>query len=237
MATVVWFFLGRLDRDRLKERLATICLRGASRDEIAACTARFVARVMKRGLRAGALAALEQHRSAGDRLVLLSASPDLYVPTLAERLGFHDCICTQLHWDGSRLSGHFGSANRRGEEKARLGTSHARDRARWHSRIREQRLGPAAPGAGRSSDARQRLGTNPATCRRTRDRVRRLALSPPGVSGDGFARVARNDAGDTDVQHCLKRLQKRWTCSGRAISGGSRRTTLRLYSVNATRVA
>ena len=120
MATVVWFFLGRLDRDRLKERLATICLRGASRDEIAACTARFVARVMKRGLRAGALAALEQHRSAGDRLVLLSASPDLYVPTLAERLGFHDCICTQLHWDGSRLSGHFASANRRGEEKARL---------------------------------------------------------------------------------------------------------------------
>jgi phosphatidylglycerophosphatase C len=120
MATVVWYFLGRMNRDRLKERLTTICLRGASRDEIAACTARLISRVMKRGLRAAAVAALERHRSAGDRLVLLSASPDLYVQTLSERLGFHECICTQIQWNGSRLVGSFATANRRGEEKARL---------------------------------------------------------------------------------------------------------------------
>jgi len=119
-ATVVWFFLGRMSRDRLKERLSMICLGGASRDELASCTARFVSRVLRKGMRAGALAALEKHRSAGDRLVLLSASPDLYVPALASSLGFHECLCTELQWNGARLSGRFATANRRGEEKARL---------------------------------------------------------------------------------------------------------------------
>lgn len=118
--SVALFLLGRLDRDQLKERITNSCLAGASRDEIEACTARFVSWVMKNRLRASAVATVEEHRAAGDRLILLSASPDLYVPVLAGQMGFHECICTELRWDASRLSGRFATANRRGEEKARI---------------------------------------------------------------------------------------------------------------------
>jgi phosphatidylglycerophosphatase C len=117
---VVLFLCGQLDRDRFKERLIRVCLGGASREEIARCTARFVESVMRGGLRPAAVQAIEQHRAAGDHLVLLSASPDLYVPALATQLGFDECICTELGWNGSVLSGQFVTANRRGEEKVRV---------------------------------------------------------------------------------------------------------------------
>jgi phosphatidylglycerophosphatase C len=60
------------------------------------------------------------HRARGDRLLLMSASVDLYVPRIAQALGFDEVICTQVRWrsDG-RLDGRLASANCRGEEKRR----------------------------------------------------------------------------------------------------------------------
>jgi phosphatidylglycerophosphatase C len=116
----VSFLCGRMDRDRFKERLVRIVLGGATREELATCTARFVERIMRNGLRPAAMKVVEQHRAAGDHLVLLSASPDVYVTALAARLGFQECICTELEWSDGRLTGRFVSPNRRGEEKVRV---------------------------------------------------------------------------------------------------------------------
>jgi phosphoserine phosphatase len=53
-------------------------------------------------------------------LVLLSASPDLYVPVIAKALGFDQCVCSEVRWrSDDRLEGTLRSANRRGPEKAR----------------------------------------------------------------------------------------------------------------------
>jgi len=76
------------------------------------------------------LAVVEAHRAAGDHLVLLSASPDLYVPLIGRLLGFERTMCTEVQWQGDRLDGHLKTANRRGEEKQRCVT--------W---LREQYLG------------------------------------------------------------------------------------------------
>ncbi len=114
------FVLGRVDRDRLKERVVAACFEGATREEVTRCTEVFVESLCRTGLRTDARAALEQHRERGDRLVLLSASVDLYVEAIASRLGFAECICTGTTWDGGRLSGRFSTANRRGDEKARV---------------------------------------------------------------------------------------------------------------------
>jgi HAD superfamily phosphoserine phosphatase-like hydrolase len=65
------------------------------------------------------LAAIARHRAAGDRLVLLSASVDLYVPEIARRLGFDEAICTEVAWRDGRLDGALATANRRGAEKRR----------------------------------------------------------------------------------------------------------------------
>ena len=114
------FAVGKLDRDRCKERIICVCLGSATREELDAHTERFVTKVLARGMSPRALAVLESHRAACARLVLLSASPDVYVRALATRLGFDECLCTELRWGSERLIGTFTTANRRGEEKARL---------------------------------------------------------------------------------------------------------------------
>src|SRR3984893_14016559 len=64
-----------------------------------------------------AVAGVEAHRATGDHLVLMSASPDLYVPLIGRLLGFERTVCTELEWQGDRLDGGLKTANRRGEEK------------------------------------------------------------------------------------------------------------------------
>jgi phosphatidylglycerophosphatase C len=72
-----------------------------------------------REYRSAALAVLETHRAAGDHLVLLSASPDLYVPRIGRSLGFEHVLCTEIQWREDRLAGTLVGANCRGEEKLR----------------------------------------------------------------------------------------------------------------------
>jgi phosphatidylglycerophosphatase C len=105
------------DRGVLKESLIRYVAGGLQRREVATLVDAFLDRLWPRGLRPGALAEIERHRAAGDRLVLLSASPNLYVPRIGERLGFGEVICTEVRWDGDRLHGYLETPNRHGPEK------------------------------------------------------------------------------------------------------------------------
>ena len=107
------------DRGRLKADLVRAAMGGASRSEVAAWTAAFVAGLGDAELCPGALIQVSRHAAAGDRLVLLSASVDLYVPDIGRRFGFHETICTAVAWHDERLDGGLASANRRGAEKRR----------------------------------------------------------------------------------------------------------------------
>ena len=113
------FALGHADHGALKSAAIRAALGGSTRSEIEAWTREFVPRLLARGMRADALAALEAHRRAGDLLVLLSASPDLYVPAIGRALGFAQTVCTGVAWDGERLTGGLTTPNQRGPEKAR----------------------------------------------------------------------------------------------------------------------
>ncbi len=81
-------------------------------------TETFVAGLLARGLWPRGLDTIERHRAAGDRLVLVSASPDLYVEPLAAALGFELALCTRLAVgpDG-RLTGEFDGENCYGPAK------------------------------------------------------------------------------------------------------------------------
>jgi phosphatidylglycerophosphatase C len=108
------------DRGRLKSQAIRAVLGGLRRPAVEAWARQFVALIEPRHrLRPDGLATLERHRQAGDRLVLLSASPDLYVPLIGKTLHFDHTICTELRWDADRLHGALVTENRRGEEKVR----------------------------------------------------------------------------------------------------------------------
>jgi HAD superfamily hydrolase (TIGR01490 family) len=113
-----FYALGR-DRGRRKSDLIRAGKSGATREEVRDWTDAFVAALDDRTLNPGALVAIARHLAAGDRLVLLSASVDLYVPAIGLRFGFAEAICTGIAWSGGFLDGALTTPNRRGAEKLR----------------------------------------------------------------------------------------------------------------------
>lgn len=117
--TLVLFVLRLRDHGDVKSAFIRSTLRGQTRSTLQTWTAEFVPAILKDGVFADALSAIERHRNEGARLVLMSASTDLYVPAFGTALGFDEVICTGVQWDGDRLDGHLTTPNRRGTEKTR----------------------------------------------------------------------------------------------------------------------
>ena len=108
------------DHGDLKSALIRAVLGGVERSDIAAWNASYLPVLLRDGLFAQALEAIAHHRSAGHRLILMSASVDFYVPDIGKALGFDETLCTRVRWSGTRLDGALASTNCRGEEKKRL---------------------------------------------------------------------------------------------------------------------
>jgi phosphatidylglycerophosphatase C len=118
-ATLMYYWRDR-DRGALKSSVIRMLMQGEQRATLDAWAQTFVAGLKSRQrFRPIALAVLETHRAAGDHLILLSASPDLYVPLIGQLLGFERTLCTELQWRGDRLDGRLKTPNRRGAEKLR----------------------------------------------------------------------------------------------------------------------
>lgn len=113
------FVTGLVDRGQLKAALMKAALGGSTRKVMDAWTAEYVTEFLAHGAFADALTAIAAHREKGDTLVLMSASPDLYVPEIGRRLGFSETICTGVRWRGEQLNGALTTANRQGAEKTR----------------------------------------------------------------------------------------------------------------------
>jgi phosphatidylglycerophosphatase C len=111
-------YVAHQDRGALKARVIRMVMGGDSRASVEAWAESFVGSLQSRHtFRPAALAALAAHRACGDHLVLLSASPDLYVPRIGRLLGFERTLCTEVLWRGDRLDGGLKTPNRHGEEK------------------------------------------------------------------------------------------------------------------------
>lgn len=111
------YLAGGRDRGELKASVIRYLLGGLDRAAIDSWADEFCRDVLPGLLNPGALPVIEQHRAEGRHLVLLSASVDLYVPRIAEGLGFHSTLCTELTWQEGRLESRLATPNRRGEEK------------------------------------------------------------------------------------------------------------------------
>ncbi len=114
---VVLFAMGYLNNSRLKELFLSSVLGGVGADEVQKWTNTFLDDLIPREFRNDGLETLERHRRAGDRLVLLSASPDCYVAELGARLSFDEVICTRVEWNERRLTGKLAGPNMRGAAK------------------------------------------------------------------------------------------------------------------------
>jgi phosphatidylglycerophosphatase C len=119
LGPLLLFVIGRRDHGQLKSAFIRSVLGGQTRSRIEGWTAQLVPRLLRQGVFADALSTITRHKQGGARLVLMSASIDLYVPAIGAALGFDEVICTGVRWNGDRLDGHLTTPNRRGAEKTR----------------------------------------------------------------------------------------------------------------------
>jgi phosphatidylglycerophosphatase C len=110
--------LGRSPRDEAKEALLSRLLSGADARQVSESGQAFGERLVSRRLRPAMRHRLDWHRRAGHQVVIVSASPALYVEAAGRRLGVDAVLATELEVgaDG-RLTGKLSGANVRGDEK------------------------------------------------------------------------------------------------------------------------
>jgi HAD superfamily hydrolase (TIGR01490 family) len=106
--------------DHAKERLFGTLLIGRDVDEVLDESRTFALAHLERRGRAKVLDRLAWHKGEGHDVVVVSASPQLYVDVIAEALGAQGAIGTRLAVDPlNQLTGSFLGRNCRGSEKMR----------------------------------------------------------------------------------------------------------------------
>jgi HAD superfamily hydrolase (TIGR01490 family) len=79
---------------------------------------RYAREVIPTLLRPNALERLQWHRDRGDRIVVVSASLDVYLTPWCDERGY-DLLCTRLETRNGRLTGQYAGPDCAGDEKAR----------------------------------------------------------------------------------------------------------------------
>jgi phosphatidylglycerophosphatase C len=115
--------MGRADRDAVKDALLVRLLAGHPADALAEAGATYAEFLRESSrLRPDTLARARDHLERGHRVVIVSASPTVYLEPLAADLGFDAALATRLEVDAAgRITGRMLGGNCRGPEKvARL---------------------------------------------------------------------------------------------------------------------
>ena len=109
-----------VDRGTAKAAFLRASLGARTRAQLEYDFKRFITQHLPRLLRPEMLARLRQHRAMGHRIVLVSASPGLYLRLWATSVGFDAVLSTELAYDElGRFSGQFAEPNCWGPEKVR----------------------------------------------------------------------------------------------------------------------
>lgn len=110
-----------------KER-SLFLLNGMTRERIAALGSLFFQHGIHPMLRKKALEKIQWHKDRGDRIFIISGSPDIYVQAVCEFLGCNDYACTRLAYNNGKFTGRITGPDCIGQEKEKF--IHAL--AKWH---------------------------------------------------------------------------------------------------------
>lgn len=109
------------DRDWMKASFLKSFLGGESRERVARWAERYADYVYQTAMRPSGLRWLHWHQKRGDRVIIASASFDVYVNLLAEYLGVDEVLATHMRWDEhDRVAGIDGRNCRDSEKLIRV---------------------------------------------------------------------------------------------------------------------
>ena len=121
------FALRRMPNHELKERFLSAFLGGRDLAAVRTQAMTFSKRRLPSLLNSEAMEKLHWHRTQGHRIILLSASPELYLEVWARDQGIEEVLGTKLETQGGRLTGRLVGENCHGEAKVRRLTEHLGD--------------------------------------------------------------------------------------------------------------
>ncbi|WP_322011598.1 HAD family hydrolase [Paraburkholderia sp. J12] len=116
---------GWSERGRTKARFLYAALGAVRRETLDAAAQRFVAHGLPALLRPEMLARVREHQALGHEVVLVSASPSLYLRKWAATVGIETVLASELEWRDGAYTGRLAGRNCWGPEKV------ARLRAWW----------------------------------------------------------------------------------------------------------
>lgn len=113
------YALRLMSNHRAKARLLQVSLAGWSQAQAQVAAGRFVTNYLPGQWQPWGLRQLVQHRQAGHRCVIVSASTSLYMHLVGASLGVDAVLCTEMEVVNGRYSGRMATPNCHGEEKVR----------------------------------------------------------------------------------------------------------------------
>jgi phosphatidylglycerophosphatase C len=117
---LVAYALQLISARTLKERLMAGILGGHPSKAIHEHAVRFCASWVAEHYRTNGIELLRHHQAARHRVILESASPNVYVPIIARALGISEVICTRVQCENDICTGRIIGPNCKGEDKVRL---------------------------------------------------------------------------------------------------------------------
>ena len=117
---VALYVLRLMSDSAAKQRLLVSFLSGQPMERIDEHAEWFCRKWVSRRLNPPVVDALRKHQHNGDRVILLSASPSVYVPAIARSLGVDEVICTQVKTSNGHCEGRLSGPNCKGAAKLQL---------------------------------------------------------------------------------------------------------------------
>lgn len=114
---LVLMVLRVISRHQAKERVLRFILAGCTSAELEQAAKAFAEGPLNHLIRPEMLARIDWHRQQGHRLVLVSASPSVYLRYWAAQYGFETVLSTELEQQDGRFTGRLASRNCWGPEK------------------------------------------------------------------------------------------------------------------------
>ena len=111
------YLQGKAPRVSVKQEMMRWSMVGSHKDDLRKMADEFADIEIERGLRPGALDALERHRDAGHTIIIASAAVCVIVEAIAQRLGIVHFVATEMKWENDRLALNFATKNCYGAEK------------------------------------------------------------------------------------------------------------------------
>ena len=118
LPAIVGYLCNRYPNDRLKEDFLRYFFAGWQPGRLEQLATAFTRERLPAILRPAALECIGQHRRAGDRIVLVSATPAVILRPWCREQGM-DLVATELEISDARLTGRISGKNCWGEEKVR----------------------------------------------------------------------------------------------------------------------